>query len=141
MEAPDTLSTTPPPQTAPPIALSNLRDDIRLTVEDLLDRLGPKAAFGEPVRHGAFTLIPVAEMRVGFGFGSGFGRNPDAPDTPPEGGGGGGGAGGRVVPRGFLRITTDAARFVPTPDVTRLALGAMALAALMTLVAGRARGR
>ena len=77
-------------------------------------------------------------MHVGVGVGSGVGRNPDAaPNTSPAGGGGG----GRVVPRGFLRITTDAARFIPIPDVTRLALGAMALTALMTLVAGRALGR
>ena len=98
-------------------------------IEELLRTLGPGAVFGEPIRSNGTTVIPVAEVRVGFGFGSGSGREPAAESRA----GGGGGGGGKVVPRGYLYVTSDGARYRSTVDVTALALGGMALAAVAML--------
>jgi hypothetical protein len=53
-------------------------------------RAGIQAVFGEPVRQGAVTVIPVARVR--WGFGGGGGRSDAAPDGPASGSGGGGGS-------------------------------------------------
>lgn len=110
-------------------------------IEELLHQLGTRAVFGEPIASGAVTVIPVAEVRTGFGFGSGQGRS-ETPE-PAEGGGFGGGGAGRVVPRGYIRITGEEVRFDPILDVTRLALASMALVGLVTfmLVGFFGRGR
>lgn len=82
--------------------------DLPLTrlFERLIDRLGPDAVFGEPVRHGDTTVIPVAVVRTGFGFGGGRGG-----EASEEGSGVGGGAGVRVTPRGYIQMRDDEVRF------------------------------
>lgn len=74
--------------------------------ERLIERLGPDAVFGKPVRHGDTTVIPVAEVRTGFGFGGGRGGEPGE-----EGSGMGGGAGVRMTPRGYIQIQDGNVRF------------------------------
>lgn len=101
-------------------------------IEDLLQQLGTRAVFGEPIVSGSVMVIPVAEVRTGFGFGGGRGHS-ESPQHA-EGGGYGGGGAGRVVPRGYIRILEGEVRFEPILDVTRIALGSMALAGLMTFM-------
>lgn len=108
-------------------------------IDALIARLGPKAVFGDPVQAGETTVIPVAEIRTGFGFGGGSGRSatPRGDAGAEEGSGSGGGAGARVIPRGYLHVRDEGARFEPIVDVTRLSLAGMALTAWITFIIGR----
>jgi uncharacterized spore protein YtfJ len=110
-------------------------------IEMMVDRLGVDAVFGEPIREGGVTVIPVAEVRFafGYGYGSGRGRGQEADSGPrmDEGSGGGSGAGGRASAKGYVRISADEVRFEPVLDVTRLALAGIAFAAWSVFWIGR----
>src|SRR4051812_13285404 len=75
----------------------------------LTERLGAvatvSAVYGEPVRNGAVTIIPVARVRLGLGAGGGSAEG----DQPGEGGGGGGGV--SVTPVGYLELADGTTRF------------------------------
>ena len=47
-------------------------------IEQLFEKLKVDAVFGQLVQEGDTTIIPVADVAVGFGFGSGI--NPAAED-------------------------------------------------------------
>jgi uncharacterized spore protein YtfJ len=119
-------------------------ESINATVEPIrrmLEQTGTKAVFGEPIREGKVTVVPVAEATFLFGGGIGFYPSPPPPDgTGGEdasmGGAGGGvdGAGGgyvgRAKPRGYIRISADGdVEYEALVDPMRLALGGMALSA------------
>jgi uncharacterized spore protein YtfJ len=70
-------------------------------IEKMVDGLGVNVVFGEPIREGGVTVVPVAEVRFafGYGYGSGRGRGEETeggPSAAEEGSGGGNGAGGRA---------------------------------------------
>ena len=44
-------------------------------IEKMVDGLGVGAVFGEPIKEGGVTVIPVAEVRFAFGYGYGSGRD------------------------------------------------------------------
>jgi Sporulation protein YtfJ (Spore_YtfJ) len=70
---------------------------------------GARLCYGEPVRVGEHTVIPVARVRAvgGGGFGAeGQGR----------GDGGGGGGLLDAAPVGFIAVSRDGVRFEPIPD-------------------------
>jgi uncharacterized spore protein YtfJ len=112
-------------------------------IEKMLDGLSVDAVFGEPTREGDVTVIPVADIAVGFGFGYGVGRGPgrgrgrqqveseEAPDEEEgsEAAGVGGGAGGRARPRGYIHITPDGVAFKSIVDETRISLAGIAFSA------------
>jgi len=105
-------------------------------IEQMLERLGVNAVFGKPTKEGDVTVIPVAEIGVGFGYGHGWGQSPGSvvegvQETagPAVGGGGGGGGGGRARPVGYIRITPESVRFEPILDETRIALAGIVLGA------------
>ncbi len=110
-------------------------------IEKMVDGLGVNAVFGEPIREGAVSVIPIAEVRFafGYGYGSGRGRGEEAEGGPrtEEGSGGGSGAGGRATAKGYVRISADEVRFEPVLDVTRLALAGIAFAAWSVFWIGR----
>ena len=111
-------------------------------IEKMVDELGVGAVFGEPIREGSVTVVPVAEVRFafGYGYGSGRGRGEQAeggPSRSEEGSGGGSGAGGRASAKGYVRISADDVRFEPVLDVTRLALAGIAFAAWSVFWIGR----
>jgi len=111
-------------------------------IEKMVDELGVGAVFGEPIREGSVTVVPVAEVRFafGYGYGSGRGRGEQAeggPGRSEEGSGGGTGAGGRASAKGYVRISADDVRFEPVLDVTRLALAGIAFAAWSVFWIGR----
>ena len=110
-------------------------------IEKMVDELGVGAVFGEAIREGGVTVVPVAEVRFAFGYGYGSGRGgreePEGKPRMDEGGGGGSGAGGRASAKGYIRISSDEARFEPVLDVTRLALAGIALAAWSVFWIGR----
>jgi uncharacterized spore protein YtfJ len=82
-------------------------------LERLAERLGARArvqaVFGEPIRQGERTVVPVARVRWGFGGGSGQSEASEAGNASGSGGGGG----VTADPIGYLEITNDEAEFRP----------------------------
>jgi uncharacterized spore protein YtfJ len=70
------------------------------------------AVFGEPIRHGDLTVVPVARVR--WGFGGGGGRADDPATGAASGSGGGGGV--AAAPVGYLEIAAGEATFRPIRD-------------------------
>jgi uncharacterized spore protein YtfJ len=99
-----------------------------------------RLCYGEPVREGDRTIIPVARVRVTAGWG--FGRGEARKRKGDESTGGGGGGTLDAKPAGFIEVAPDGARFhpIPDPDHTRQLLRAGA-AALATVAAGVAGAR
>jgi uncharacterized spore protein YtfJ len=84
--------------------------------ERLAELIGAKATvqaiFGEPIRSGDLTVVPVARVR--WGFGGGAGRSEQQPEGTASGSGGGGGA--AADPVGYLQIGPTGATFHPIRD-------------------------
>jgi uncharacterized spore protein YtfJ len=88
-----------------------------------------RTVYGEPVRQGDTTIIPVA--KVTFGFGAGGGRGPargrlatpvgSAAESASDAQGGGGGGGARLSPLGALEIGPRGTRFIRYNPLPRLA--------------------
>jgi uncharacterized spore protein YtfJ len=98
----------------------------------LAERVGARFAastvFGEPVRDGGITVIPVATVRFGLGAGAG--------SDPAKGQDGeGGGAGGSSAPAGYIELKDGRSRFVPVVHPARMVglVGATILAGLLIL--------
>ncbi len=119
-------------------------EDNRTPIEALIAQLGVDRVYGEARREGEVTIIPVAEVTVGLGYGSGHGpagtgrrqaadaaaedaEGPSEPAPAAMSGGEGGGAGGRITPRGYIRITGEGVSYHPIVDAQRLALAGMLL--------------
>jgi uncharacterized spore protein YtfJ len=117
-------------------------------IAQLVDSIGVKSVFGEPTTEDGVVVIPVAQVEYGFGYGGGYGSNPNADgtedggdgedgedheaaeeSTPGEGGGGGGGAGGRATPRGFIRITPEGVSYESISDDDRIPLAGILMVA------------
>lgn len=110
-------------------------------VDELLEQIGravgqraqASAVFGEAVRDGGVTVIPVARARFGFGGGSGSGRR-----EGEIGSGGGGGGGAAVTPIGFIEVYEGSARFKrissPTDWAVLVGAGSLALMAVKRLL-------
>ena len=80
-------------------------------LERMAELVGAKATvatvFGDPIRQGDLTVVPVAKVR--WGFGGGGGRSEVAPSGPAAGTGGGGGV--AADPVGYLEIGPAGATF------------------------------
>jgi uncharacterized spore protein YtfJ len=83
--------------------------NIQQVFESIAERVSTSASvktvYGDPVTAGGRTVIPVAEIRYGFGFGGGRPKGDESA---------GGGGGGRVSarPRGALEITESGTRWI-----------------------------
>ncbi|HKJ47174.1 MAG TPA: spore germination protein GerW family protein [Balneolales bacterium] len=105
-------------------------------IDHLLDRMGSNAVFGEPQTRGDITVIPVAEVRTGFGFGKG--SKLPAKDVSDENGQQfGTGGGGSVIPLGYIHISSDTVRFKPFYNLTKLTMAGMFLTTWMVLKIGK----
>jgi len=86
-------------------------------LERLAELVGAKptvqSVFGEPIKQGDTTVVPVVKVR--WGFGGGGGRSEAAPEEPASGSGGGGGV--AADPVGYLEIGPAGATFKPISDV------------------------
>lgn len=104
--------TMPPAMPAPEASAAHASVTL---LERLAEKLGGRASvtavFGEPITRDGVTIIPVAEVR--FGFGGGAGREVGATKT---GGGGGGGGGARAKPLGYIEIRDGTTTYKPTRD-------------------------
>jgi uncharacterized spore protein YtfJ len=43
-------------------------------IQSVIQRIGIDKVYGSPITQGDTTVVPVAELRLGFGYGSGHGR-------------------------------------------------------------------
>jgi len=98
-------------------------------IEQLLDKLTVNAVFGQPIQEGDVTLIPVADVVVGFGFGSGQSPADEVDDETENRTGEGGAGGGKATPRGYIKITQDGVRFESTLDANWIPLAGIAMSA------------
>jgi len=110
-----------------------------MDVEKLLSQIettptsaSARMVFGEPIKVGDRTIVPVA--RVGGGFGLGFGGKRTLPETgeaAAEQASRGGGGGGRLSARpvAVIEVSPEKVRVKPIVDVTRIVLSGMLLAA------------
>lgn len=90
--------------------------DVTGPVESMIRQIGIDKVYGSPVTQGDTTVIPVADLRTGFGYGSG--REAARDD---EGGGGGGGL--RLTPRGYIEITSEGVRYRPIYSIGTFVAG------------------
>jgi uncharacterized spore protein YtfJ len=87
--------------------------------------------FGEPIRVGEKTIIPVASVAYGFGGGYGhsvktqpFEEKTDAFQNPkPKGEGAGGGGGMYSKAKGVYEVTPYSTRFIPANPVRQILMG------------------
>ena len=112
----------------------------RSFLQRALDALaGAQLCYGEPVRTGDRTVIPVARVRIAGGGGWGSAA------VQEEGSGGGGGGFVDAHPLGFVEIGPEGTRYVEIPDPERLQrtlkAGASAIATLAAGLAGARRLR
>jgi uncharacterized spore protein YtfJ len=106
-------------------------------IENIATRLGQNATvknvYGDPVVAGDKTIIPVAQ--VALGFGGGYGKNPkkflkqgssdyNHDDKGGEGLGGGGGMYAR--PKGVYEISPEGTKFIPANYTRQLLIAALA---------------
>lgn len=96
-----------------------------------------QAVFGPPEARGEVTVIPVASVRYGVGFGMGANMPEGAEEAGAQGLGGGGGAGTRARPVAVVEITPTEVKIHPIIDYSRLVMaGVCALVWLTFLWSG-----
>ena len=105
-------------------------------IENIATRLGQSATvknvYGEPVVAGDKTIIPVAQVALGFGGGYGKGgkkflkqENTSDDNDKPKGGEGLGGGGGMFArPKGVYEISAEGTRFIPANHAKELLVAA-----------------
>lgn len=95
----------------------------------VLEALGARRVFGEPVEQGGTTVIPAATVIGAGGAGGGEGMPPGGEGEP----GTGAGMGYALLawPSGAYEVRDGGARWVPALDVNRLAALALVLLALL----------
>jgi uncharacterized spore protein YtfJ len=114
-------------------------------VQEQIDRTGSaRAVFGEAVERDGIAVIPVARVSVSGGGGGGRAEpslpaTDAAPGTTTANTGAGMGFHVSSAPVGFIRLGRGDAQFVRTPDLTRIAMGALAVGALLALMLLRRR--
>jgi uncharacterized spore protein YtfJ len=91
--------------------------EIQELLHALVNQVGAKTVYADPISTDGKTIVPVAKVRCGFGGGSG------KKEGQQQGGGGGGGFVARPV--GFIEISSAGARWVPIVDwqATAIAVG------------------
>lgn len=96
-----------------------------------------QAVFGPPETRGEITVIPVASVRYGVGFGMGANAPEGAEGAGAQGLGGGGDAGSRARPVAVIEITPTEVKVHPIIDYSRLVMaGICALVWLAFLWSG-----
>jgi len=114
-----------------------------LPVRVARDLLTVRRVFGEPIHQGDVTLVPVARVMGGSGYGDGDGewRKPTAGDETGTGSGSGGGFGVNVTPVGVYVVRGTDVTWQPAMDLNRTILGGQIVGALALLLIARAMRR
>lgn len=100
-----------------------------------------RRAFGTPIEQDGVTLVPVARVMGGTGFGGGGGADGASEDGAASSWGSGGGLGVRVSPVGVYVVSGGQVRWEPAIDVGRIVMGAQVVLAVAVLAVARARRR
>lgn len=101
-----------------------------------------RRAFGAPIEHDGVTLVPVARVVGGTGFGGGDGTIDESGDEAGRSGsGGGGGLGVGVTPVGVYVVKGGEVRWEPAFDLNRAVIGGQVLGAIALVVLARALRR
>jgi len=111
-------------------------------MEEFLSAASVEAVYKTPLEHGEALIIPAAEVFsvLGFGVGSGWGKEeneqgeePGNGEKPGIGGGGCGGGGGSIFTRPVAVIVSTPAgvRVDPVFDLTKIALAGITAGILM----------
>jgi uncharacterized spore protein YtfJ len=108
--------------------------DVQETIAKARDAITVSRVYGEPYERDGVTVIPAAS--VGGGGGGGGGEGPEG-----EGKGSGAGFGVGARPVGAYVIENGSVRWVPAPDVTRLALQVLITLSGLALLWLRGRRR
>lgn len=101
-----------------------------------------RRAFGEPIERDGLTLVPVARVWGGTGFGGGDGSMEEVGgEAARSGSGGGGGLGVGVTPVGVYVVSGGEVRWEPAFDLNRAIIGGQVLGAIALVVLARALRR
>ncbi|MDR8410250.1 sporulation protein [Nonomuraea sp. 3-1Str] len=104
--------------------------DIMQLIEKSRDAANVKRVFGEPLRQGDVTVVPVVRVFGGGGGGSGSRRGGEGKDGEE---GSGGGYGYAATPAGAFVIKDGDVRWQPAVDVNRIVLGGQIVAVVLLL--------
>ena len=106
------------------------------------DLLTVRRAYGEPIQRGDVTIVPVARVVGGSGYGDGDGQwAKPGDDEQGTGSGSGGGFGVIVTPVGVYVVTGTDVSWQPAMDLNRVILGGQVVGAIALLLLARALGR
>ena len=86
----------------------NQETDAIKPIDKLLEQINVDTIFGNPITQGDTTVIPVAEIHIGFGYG--WGKCKGA-EIKTDDNGAGGGAGVKASPKGFILISPDYVKY------------------------------
>jgi uncharacterized spore protein YtfJ len=112
-----------------------------------------KTIYGEPIVADGKTIIPVAEVKYGFGGGGGQQQEPSGREGGPAGesagsgnagqgrSGMGGGGGISVRPLGVVEVSSTGTRYISFNQGRTIALSVLAGMMLGVIVFGRRRRR
>jgi uncharacterized spore protein YtfJ len=132
-----------------------------MTIGDVLNRITErlhstahvKTIYGEPIVAEGKTIIPVAEIKYGFGGGGGQQGEASNREGSPEGGaagagnegegrtGMGGGGGISVRPLGVVEVSSSGTRYISFREGRKIALSVLAGVLIGMMVFGRRRRR
>ena len=118
-------------QTMEPPVEAGSKTQLAEFFRSIIEHAGAKTVYGEPVSVNGKTVVPVAQIRYGFGGSSG-GKG----STWEHGGGGGGGL--VAKPLGVVEITQSQTRFIPIFSSRALVI-AVGLGVCLGLLAGSRR--
>jgi uncharacterized spore protein YtfJ len=126
--------------------------DVLNTITERLNATGHvKTIYGEPIVADGKTIIPVAEVKYGFGAGGGQQQEPSSREGGPEGesagssdasqgrSGMGGGGGISVRPVGVVEVSSTGTRYISFNQGRKIALSVLAGMVLGMIVFRRRR--
>lgn len=120
------------PETMEPPVTAGSKTQLDEVFRSIIEHAGAKTVYGEPVSVDGKTVLPVAQIRYGFGGSSG-GKGSNWQHA------GGGGGGLIAKPLGVVEITQSQTRFIPIPSSWML-LSAVCFGVCLGFWAGSRRG-
>jgi len=125
------------PEARVALAMDTNVQDVLHTLEEPLKDASAHTVYGDPIETQGKTIIPVAEVRYGFGAGGG---NHPRRGNHAESHGTGGGGGGVAAPYGVLEVTPEGTKLIRFNDRRRM-LAAMMIGALLGMIFAPRRKR
>jgi uncharacterized spore protein YtfJ len=119
----------------------SIPERIQSIVERLQTSANAKTVYGEPIKVGGKTIVPVARIAYCFGMCS-CGKKGEEQEqlAKDQQSCGGGGAGLSIRPAGVLEITESETRFIPIGIGRKLA-GALVVGLLLGVMIARKRSK